>query len=46
MAQNGAYSAAQDSLSTLYKQVRGTLKLEQRVNAFARLIALLQSIRR
>ncbi|KAM0718071.1 hypothetical protein Q7P37_006403 [Cladosporium fusiforme] len=45
MAQNGAYAAAQDSLSELHEQVKGTLKLEQRVSAFARLIALLQAIR-
>lgn len=45
-AQNGAYAAAQASLSSLHEQVKGTLKLEQRVSAFARLIALLQGIRK
>lgn len=46
MAQHGSYAAAQTSLATLHSQIRGTLKLEQRIAAFARLIALLQAIRR
>jgi hypothetical protein len=46
MAQNGSYAAAQESLQSLYSQIRGTLKLEQRVASFARLIALLQAIRK
>jgi len=46
MAQNGSYAAAQDSLQSLHEQIQGTLKLEQRVASFARLIALLQAIRR
>jgi hypothetical protein len=45
MAQNGSYAAAQTSLASLHSLVRGTLKLEQRIAAFARLIALLQAIR-
>jgi hypothetical protein len=45
MAQNGSYAAAQTSLASLHNQVKGTLKLEQRIAAFARLIALLQAIR-
>lgn len=45
-AQNGGYAAAQDSLASLYDQIKGNLKLEQRVSAFARLIALLQAIRK
>lgn len=46
MAQHGSYAAAQTSLAALNGQVRGTLKLEQRIAAFVRLIALLQAIRR
>lgn len=46
MAQNGSYSVAQTSLASLHTQIRGTLKLEQRIAAFARLIALLQAIRK
>jgi hypothetical protein len=46
MAQNGSYATAQTSLASLRSLVRGTLKLEQRIAAFARLIALLQAIRR
>lgn len=46
MAQHGSYAAAQTSLAALHSQIRGTLKLEQRIAAFARLIALLQAIRR
>lgn len=46
MAQHGSYAAAQNSLAALHSQIRGTLKLEQRIAAFARLIALLQAIRR
>lgn len=46
MAQHGSYVAAQTSLAVLHSQIRGTLKLEQRTAAFARLIALLQAIRR
>ena len=46
MAQNGSYAAAQDSLQSLHEQIKGTLKLEQRVASFARLIALLQAIRK
>lgn len=46
MAQNGSYAAAQESLQSLHSQIKGTLKLEQRVASFARLIALLQSIRK
>jgi hypothetical protein len=46
MAQYGSYAAAQTSLASLRSLVRGTLKLEQRIAAFARLIALLQAIRR
>jgi xylose isomerase len=45
MAQDGSYAAAQESLQSLHSQIRGTLKLEQRVASFARLIALLQAIR-
>lgn len=46
MAQHGSYAAAQTSLASIHSQIRGTLKLEQRIAAFARLIALLQAIRR
>ena len=46
MAQHGSYAASQSSLAALHSQIRGTLKLEQRIAAFARLIALLQAIRR
>lgn len=46
MAQNGAYAAAKDSLASLHGELKGTLKLEQRVNGFARLISLLQFVRR
>ena len=46
MAQHGSYAAAQTSLAALHSQIRGTLKLEQRITAFARLIALLQTIRK
>jgi hypothetical protein len=46
MAQNGSYAAAQESLRSLHSQIKGTLKLEQRVASFARLIALLQAIRK
>ena len=46
MAQNGSYAAAQTLLAALHGLIRGTLKLEQRIAAFARLIALLQAIRR
>ena len=46
MAQHGSYAAAQTSLAALHSQIRGTLKLEQRIAAFARLIALLQAVRR
>jgi anaphase-promoting complex subunit 5 len=46
MGQHGSYAAAQTSLAALHSQIRGTLKLEQRIAAFARLIALLQAIRR
>lgn len=46
MAQNGSYAAAQESLQSLHSQIKGTLKLEQRVASFARLVALLQAIRK
>lgn len=46
MAQHGSYAAAQEILTSLHAQTKGTLKLEQRVSAFARLIALLQAIRK
>lgn len=46
MAQNGSYGIAQTSLASLHNQIRGTLKLEQRIAAFTRLIALLQATRK
>lgn len=46
MAQHGSYAAAQETLASLHAQIQGTLKLEQRVSAFARLIALLKAIRK
>lgn len=46
MAQAGSYADAQNSLTLLHSQIKGTLKLEQRIAAFAKLIALLQATRR
>jgi hypothetical protein len=46
MAQAGSYADAQNSLTLLHSQIKGTLKLEQRIAAFAKLIALLQATRK
>ena len=46
LAKNGSYVLARQILCALRTEVIGVLKLEQRVEAFGLLVALLQSIRR